>query len=109
MTVPTFVAQFDNGEVTRMSVATALDELDFARGVRISHAAMALRASHRPELHSDSKIVAAWFELGGVKLADMPVAASKGAGRGKGASPQKKPKGGGDEGQEELPLPGGPT
>jgi hypothetical protein len=71
---PTFVAQFANGETTRMSTYTKLDPLDFARGVRLSHAAMALRVSYRPELLKGSEtIVSGWFELDGVKLADMPM------------------------------------
>jgi hypothetical protein len=75
MSFPTFVAQFANGETTRMSTYTALDPLDFTRGVRLSRAAMALRASRRPQLLEGSEtIVSGWFELDGVKLADMPMA-----------------------------------
>jgi hypothetical protein len=58
-----------------MSTYTKLDPLDFARGVRLSHAAMALRVSCRPELLKGSEtIVSGWLELDGVKLADMPMA-----------------------------------
>jgi hypothetical protein len=70
-----FVAEFANGASTRMTVATSLKTLDFARGARLAHLGMSLRASLHPELLDGSgEIVRAWYETSdGAKLADMPI------------------------------------
>lgn len=44
---PTFVAEFADGEVTRMSTFTALDKLDWQRGVRLAQAAYESRSRQR--------------------------------------------------------------
>lgn len=73
MNDPTFVAEFANGETTRMTTFTPLHRLDFARGVRITHAAMGVRVSHRPELLEGSETnVKGWFEFDGNKLGELP-------------------------------------
>jgi len=44
---PTFVAEFADGQVTRMSTFTSLEKLDWDRGVRLSHAAYQTRRRAR--------------------------------------------------------------
>ena len=69
---PTFVAEFADGAVTRMSTFTSLANLDVARGLRLSQAAYEARArrrfggSLRPVL---PPIVRARFERDGKTLA----------------------------------------
>jgi transcriptional regulator with XRE-family HTH domain len=46
---PTFVAKFADGEVTRMSVFSSLENLDWARGIRLSQAAYQSRRTNGPQ------------------------------------------------------------
>jgi hypothetical protein len=61
---PTFVATFADGQVTRMTICTALENLDVDRGLRISRAAYEARARRPGErLHPiPPPIVRAHFE-----------------------------------------------
>jgi len=72
---PTFVAEFADGEVTRMSTYTSLENLDVDRGMRLSHAAYESRwrrvASGRPAdiVCHVPQVVSAHFEQDGAILA----------------------------------------
>jgi hypothetical protein len=76
---PTFVAKFQDGTVTRMSVFTPMDKLDWDRGVRLSQAAYQSRwrAQYRKRYGEaypvdppiPPAIVATHFEQDGVVLA----------------------------------------
>jgi transcriptional regulator with XRE-family HTH domain len=46
---PTFVAEFADGEVTRMSTYTSLEKLDWDRGIRLSQAAYQSRRANARE------------------------------------------------------------
>jgi hypothetical protein len=63
---PTFVAQFSDGQVTRMSTFTSLENLDWKRGVRLSQAAYESRCRHA---RCAPPIVSAHFEQDGKTLA----------------------------------------
>ena len=75
---PTFVAKFQDGTVTRMSVFTPMDKLDWDRGVRLSQAAYQSRWRRMRHIRADfiepvlPAIVAAYFEQDGVVLARRP-------------------------------------
>ena len=80
---PTFVAQFSDGEVTRMSVFTSLAKLDVDRGLRLSQAAYEARARRRfgGSLRSVlPPIVRARFEQDGKTLASYDEQACSGSG-----------------------------
>lgn len=62
---PTFVAGFADGEVTRMSIFTSLQNLDVGRGVRLAKAAYESRCKDRPV----PEIMTAAFEQDGVIIA----------------------------------------
>jgi hypothetical protein len=62
---PTFVANFADGEVTRMTTYTSLDKLDVGRGVRLARHAYRSRTGKKPP-----PIVAAHFEHDGETLSD---------------------------------------
>jgi hypothetical protein len=68
---PTFVAKFADGQVTRMSIWTTLDNLDYERGVRMSQAAYEsrMRQKHGPRKRFATPIVSAHFEQDGETLA----------------------------------------
>src|SRR5262249_38607142 len=76
---PTFVAKFADGEVTRMSVFTPLEKLDWNRGARLSQAAWQSRWRTRERFHegriialfasTPPEIVSAHFEQDGKVLA----------------------------------------
>jgi hypothetical protein len=61
---PSFVATFADGNVTRMSVCTSIDKLDFWRGVRLARIAIESRTKRKAP-----KLVAAHFEQHGRTLA----------------------------------------
>jgi hypothetical protein len=66
---PTFVAEFQDGTVTRMSVFTPLDKLDWERGERLSRAAY----QSRWQTHEvPPAIISARFEQDGVVLGTRP-------------------------------------
>ena len=54
---PTFVAQFADGQVTRMSTWTTLEKLDVERGKRLAQAAWSNRARTRPRPFSEALIL----------------------------------------------------
>jgi hypothetical protein len=72
---PTCVAIFADGEVTRMSTYTSLEQLDWERGLRLSQAAYESRWRTRvrvhgvPPLSALPPIVSAYFERDGIVLA----------------------------------------
>ena len=74
---PTFVAEFADGEVTRMSTYTSLTRLDWDRGERLAQAAYRSRWRRRQRIYTPYPIVepvppaitTAWFEQNGVVLA----------------------------------------
>jgi len=66
---PTFVAEFSDGTVTRMSVFTSLTKLDWERGERLSQAAYQSRWRTREVAPA---IVSARFEQDGVVLGTRP-------------------------------------
>ena len=61
---PTFIAEFADGEVTRMTVFTPLYKLDVGRGVRLAKHAYRSRKGREPPA-----IVRARFEQDGQLLA----------------------------------------
>jgi hypothetical protein len=61
---PTFVAEFADGEVTRMSTYTSLEKLDWQRGVRLAQVAYQSRTGNYPP-----PIIAGRFEQDGAVLA----------------------------------------
>jgi transcriptional regulator with XRE-family HTH domain len=67
---PAFAATFSDGTQTRMSVSTALDKLDWERGVRLSQAAYQSRC--RTHVLPLPPIIAAHFEQDGKVLATYP-------------------------------------
>jgi hypothetical protein len=78
---PTFVCEFADGEVTRMSTFTSLKKLDWDRGERLSQAAWEVRWRARERKQQrpywvvapvPPAIVAARFEQDGVVLARRP-------------------------------------
>jgi len=72
---PTFVAEFADGEVTRMSTFTSLENLDWGRGERLSIAAYQSRFRTR---EVPPAIISARFEQDGVVLARRNGGASHG-------------------------------
>jgi len=68
---PTFVCEFSDGQVTRMSTFTSLTKLDLERGLRLSRAAYEARARrfHRSLPPVPPPIVCARFEQDGKTLA----------------------------------------
>ena len=74
---PSFVAEFADGEVTRMSTYTSLTRLDWDRGERLAQAAYRSRWRRRQRIYTPYPIVepvppaitTAWFEQNGVVLA----------------------------------------
>jgi hypothetical protein len=61
---PSFIAMFADGQQTRMTVHTRLDQLDVGRGIRLARYAYESRTGHKaPEMTS------ARFESEGVTLA----------------------------------------
>ena len=78
---PSFVAEFADGEVTRMSTYTSLTRLDWARGERLAQAAHQSRWRTRHRTHTlhlnlvapaPPAIIAMHFEQDGVVLARRP-------------------------------------
>jgi hypothetical protein len=75
---PSFVAKFADGVVTRMSVFTSLEKLDWARGERLSQAAYVSRWRRARRVRADfiepvlPVIVAMHFEQDGMVLARRP-------------------------------------
>lgn len=76
---PTFVARFADGEITRMSIFSSLEALDWERGLRLSQAAYESRWWTRvrvhgvPPLSALPPIVSAHFERDGVVLAQREI------------------------------------
>ena len=66
---PSFVAEFADGTVTRMSTFTSLEKLDWARGERLSQAAY---QSRRQTRETPPAIIAMRFEQDGVVLGTRP-------------------------------------
>ena len=66
---PTFVCEFSDGQITRMSTYTSLTRLDWERGVRLSQAAYQSRWRKRELAPVPPTIVAAHFEQDGKVLA----------------------------------------
>jgi hypothetical protein len=66
---PTFVAEFADGTVTRMSTFTSLEKLDWGRGERLSIAAY---QSRRQTCDTPPAIISARFEQDGVVLGARP-------------------------------------
>jgi hypothetical protein len=62
---PTFVAEFADGTVTRMSTYTSLEKLDWDRGERLSIAAY----QSRWRTHDVPPVISSYFEQDGVVLA----------------------------------------
>ena len=75
---PTFVAEFADGEVTRMSTFTSLEKLDWGRGERLAQAAYGSRWRRVRRIRADfiepvlPAIVSAHFEQDGIVLARRP-------------------------------------
>jgi hypothetical protein len=78
---PTFVCEFADGEITRMSVSTSLEKLDWDRGTRLSQAAWEARWRARERKQQrpywtlfvapvPPAIVAAYFERDGSEKVD---------------------------------------
>ena len=61
---PTFVAQFADGEITRLTTYTSLDKLDVARGLRLARHAYSSRTGKK----KPPAVVAARFERNGATL-----------------------------------------
>ena len=66
---PTFVAEFADGEVTRMTTCCSPENLDWKRGERLSQAAY---QSRRQTHDAPPAIISAWFEQDGEVLARRP-------------------------------------
>jgi len=67
---PTFVAEFADGAITRMSTFTSLEKLDWGRGERLSQAVINHGGGHaNAPIISNKPVSPAWSRRGGVDRA----------------------------------------